>query len=429
MKKRLPNFILHSAFFFIFFLALIPILKIKALSIDELRQKIDEKNQAIKDLETQIVEQQKQIDEVGKQASSLKNTLKLLDAERKKFLAQIKVTENKITSASFLIESLSSSILGKEKNIGENSLAVAQILKQINELDSNSIVEATLNYNKLSDMWSSIDQLEQLSIKITQKVSSLKEAKKSLEKDKMESEQKKQELLALKTELADRKKIVEINQTEKNKLLKETQNKESNYKKILEEKFAMRDSFEREVLDFEAQLKFEIDPKNLPTPSSGILKWPLDFVKITQYFGKTDFANAHPQLYNGAGHNGIDLRASIGTVVKSSLRGKVIGTGNTDTVCPGASYGKWVLIEHPNGLSTLYAHLSLIKVESGQQISTGEMIGYSGNTGYATGPHLHFTVYASQGVEIMSRKSKVCNGTYTMPFADFRAYLNPLSYL
>ncbi|HEY4508236.1 MAG TPA: M23 family metallopeptidase, partial [Candidatus Paceibacterota bacterium] len=109
--------------------------------------------------------------------------------------------------------------------------------------------------------------------------------------------------------------------------------------------------------------------------------------------------------------------------------GTVKGAGNTDTVCPGASYGKWVLIEHANGLSTLYAHLSLIKVSEGQEVATGETVGYSGETGYATGPHLHFTVYATQGVRIMNRKSAVCGGTYRMPIADLKAYLNPLKYL
>ena|SRR5258708_5451936 len=133
--------------------------------------------------------------------------------------------------------------------------------------------------------------------------------------------------------------------------------------------------------------------------------------------------------YNGLGHNGIDLRATIGTPVKSAGDGVVMGTGNTDLVCRGASYGKWVMIKHNNGLSTLYGHLSLIKVGAGDTVTTGQTIAYSGQTGYATGPHLHFTVLASDAARIVQYPSKVCKGVYTLPVADTRAYLNPLLYL
>jgi murein DD-endopeptidase MepM/ murein hydrolase activator NlpD len=125
----------------------------------------------------------------------------------------------------------------------------------------------------------------------------------------------------------------------------------------------------------------------------------------------------------------VDFGIPTGTAVLSSASGIVKGTGDTDAVCPGASYGKWVLIEHPFGLSTLYAHLSVIQVNEGTDVSAGSVIGYSGDTGYSTGPHLHYTVYATQGVKITERKSRVCKGSYRMPLADLRAYLNPLSYL
>ena len=106
-----------------------------------------------------------------------------------------------------------------------------------------------------------------------------------------------------------------------------------------------------------------------------------------------------------------------------------MAVGDTDKVCPGASYGRWVLVEHQNGLSTLYAHLSVIRAVTGQDVATGDIVGYSGETGYATGPHLHFTVYATQGVRVVTRKSAVCQGSYTIPTASLNAYLNPISYL
>lgn len=168
----------------------------------------------------------------------------------------------------------------------------------------------------------------------------------------------------------------------------------------------------------------------MPPAGKGVLAWPLPTIRITQYFGNTEFAKSG--AYSGKGHNGVDFGASIGTEVKAALSGTVIGTGNTDQFKGCYSYGKWVLIRHENGLTTLYAHLSLIKVAKGQSVSTRETIGYSGNTGYSTGPHLHLTVYASQGVEIVRlgdiKKITNCGNAY-IPVAPLNAYLNPLDYL
>ena len=124
------------------------------------------------------------------------------------------------------------------------------------------------------------------------------------------------------------------------------------------------------------------------------------------------------------------MRASVGTTLKSAEAGVVVGTGDTDLDCKGATYGKWILIKHDNGLATIYGHLSLVKVRSGDRVARGQIIGYTGNSGYALGPHLHFSVLAAEGVEIGKVPSKVCGGViYTVPVAPFNAYLNPLNYL
>ena len=88
----------------------------------------------------------------------------------------------------------------------------------------------------------------------------------------------------------------------------------------------------------------------------------------------------------------------------------------------------WVLVRHGNGLTTLYAHLSSISVSKGQSVLTGQLLGHSGNTGYATGPHLHFTVYASDAVQF---KQYTCRSgpTVTVPISAYSAYLNPMDYL
>ncbi|MFQ5661718.1 MAG: M23 family metallopeptidase, partial [Candidatus Paceibacteria bacterium] len=218
----------------------------------------------------------------------------------------------------------------------------------------------------------------------------------------------------------------DINRNDKNTLLSITKNKESSYEKLLVKRKMEKEKFEDELRNLESQLQFELDPDSIPAAEKGVLAWPLEKVKITQYFGNTEFAKSGG--YKGEGHNGMDFRASSGTKVKAALAGEVIAV-NTQ-VAYMCQYGKWVLVRHANGLTTLYAHLSLIpdRIKVGQQVSTGQIIGYSGNTGYATGPHLHFTVYASKAVQF---KQYTCNSgaTLTIPVAAYSGYLNPMDYL
>lgn len=94
----------------------------------------------------------------------------------------------------------------------------------------------------------------------------------------------------------------------------------------------------------------------------------------------------HPVTRRYRFHEGIDLRAAVGTRVYASKAGRVIFAGRK------GGYGKIVGIEHEGNFSTWYGHLSRIRVKAGQTVSQGKVIGLSGNTGISTGPHLHFEI-------------------------------------
>jgi LysM repeat protein len=89
------------------------------------------------------------------------------------------------------------------------------------------------------------------------------------------------------------------------------------------------------------------------------------------------------------GHNGIDFGVSRGTPIHAAADGTVIIARNSGW---NGGYGVYVVITHPNGTQTLYAHLTNSIVSSGQSVTSGQVIGYSGNTGKSTGAHLHFEV-------------------------------------
>jgi murein DD-endopeptidase MepM/ murein hydrolase activator NlpD len=86
-------------------------------------------------------------------------------------------------------------------------------------------------------------------------------------------------------------------------------------------------------------------------------------------------------------HAAIDLAAPIGTPVKAAMDGRVSTVGYNGT------YGKFIIVNHNNGFQTMYAHLSVTSVTQGSLVNQGTKIGEVGNTGYSTGPHLHFAVF------------------------------------
>ena len=103
-------------------------------------------------------------------------------------------------------------------------------------------------------------------------------------------------------------------------------------------------------------------------------------VEFSSGFG----VRSDPFLGRPAMHTGLDFRASTGDPVRATANGKVVNAGWS------GGYGRMVEIDHGNGLSTRYGHLSEIGVKIGQQISIGQVIGAVGSTGRSTGPHLHY---------------------------------------
>lgn len=88
----------------------------------------------------------------------------------------------------------------------------------------------------------------------------------------------------------------------------------------------------------------------------------------------------------GSVHKGIDWACPIGTAIMASSGGTVVQAGWF------SSYGNCVTIRHPDGKQTRYAHLSRVLVSAGQSVQQGQKIALSGNTGWSTGPHVHFEI-------------------------------------
>lgn len=397
---------------------------------ESLQVQIEERSLKVRELQAEIAKLQVALDETNEQKQTLQNAIKALDLNIQKLTKSITLTQTQIAAKDQEIRGLSGDISDTAVDITEAQRGVADSLRQLAVRDGESAAAVVLGGATLSSFFDEVVTLSTLRSSLHNRIEDLSSLKTNLETSKAAAERKRRELGILQKNLSEQKQGLAITRTSQNQLLQQTKNKESNYQALIAEKQAQQAKFEAELEQFEAQLGLSVNAENLPHPGSGVLRWPLDQPFVTQYFGNTSFATANPQIYAGRGHNAIDLRASPGTPIKAARSGVVLGTGDTDTACPNASYGKWIFIRHDNGLSTLYAHLSAISIGQGSTVLTGAVIGYSGSTGYATGPHLHFGVYATEGSKIGSFPSKTCKGrVFTVPLADPRAYLNPLSYL
>lgn len=113
------------------------------------------------------------------------------------------------------------------------------------------------------------------------------------------------------------------------------------------------------------------------------------FAKVTSGFGYRD----HPSTGRHAVHGGVDLAADLGTPVKAFAEGTVERVGED------GNYGKYLYLNHPNGVTTFYAHCSELCVKQGEQVQAGQMVAKVGSTGKSTGAHLHFEVHL-EGVRL-----------------------------
>lgn len=456
-SKLLSDFFRVSVFVFclsIFIYGYAPTPAAQGASVAELQAQIQDRNEQLAQLEAEIAKYEEELTKIGADRQTLEAEIARLDTSRKKLATDIAVTENRIATTDLQLEELGDQITDKERRIDESKGAIQSGLRSLAKLDTGTFAETLLASAKLSDVWEDGDQLRRVQTALSNEVTLLAATKNALIDDYTEAAQKQGQLVSYKKELSGQKRVLDSNRQEQSSILSTTKNTESAYQKLLDDKREAQKQLEAEIKSFEAEIQYTLDPTKIPAAGSGVLKFPFDpsvaqrclerekvfgnLYCITQYFGNTAFAQSG--AYNGKGHNGIDFGISEGTKIVTALSGIVEAWGNTDAVPGCYSYGKWVLVKHPNGLSSLYAHLSVISVEKGEPVATGQLLGYSGKTGYATGPHLHFTVFASDGVQIKNlRDWYASNGASTgtpcakggaiIPVAGTEAYLNPLDYL
>ncbi len=401
--------------------------------IDRLQNEINQRSNRLSEIDAEIAKFEVELAVVGGEKKTLQSAINRLELERKKVNADISRTETLISSTDLEINKLVLEISKTQNDMSGTKDAISAIIRQEHQAGDTTLIEMMLGNERLSQFWNKLDTYQNIRETLAVKVSELDSYQEILTGKRSTNENKRGELSSLKTQYTGQNEVLANNKSEQAKLLEVTKSEEKSYQQLLASKQQAKEDIQREMREFESKLQFVLNPSTVPTAGSAVFSWPLANVIITQYFGGTEFAARNAAAYGGrAYHPGVDMGAPSGTTIMAPLSGTVRATGNTDAVPGCYSWGKWTLIDHANGLSTLYAHQSAINVSPGQSVSTGEVIGYVGSTGFSTGPHLHFTVYAKEGVSVRKFneiKTVTSCGPASTPVAAVDAYIDPMLYL
>lgn len=381
--------------------------------IDDLREEIQQKEQEIKELEQKAAEYKEELKNAQEKKDTLQNQLSIIESRIRKLRNDIYITSAKIDNASLKIEELSLDIDEKENEIDKKKDSIAEMIRALYEYDQESLLEIVLMKESFSDFLNQVRYIELLQENVHRDLLLLQELKRGLEEQKTAVEYQRNQLYVLNNQLYGQKQIVDSEKKEKDYLLIKTKGEEKQYQSLLDEVLRQQQEIQQEIFELEDKLRMTIDPNALPEARPGVLSWPVDGV-LTQNYGITPYSQ---RLYASGFHNGIDIASSYGEPIRAARDGTVLAIGS----CGRYAYGNWLAIEHDNGLTTFYAHLSGYgNYGVGDSVSRGTIIGYEGNTGYSTGPHLHFGVYVTETFRVESRWFG------QLPLG---AHLNPMNYL
>lgn len=390
--------------------------------VQELKNKIEEKSEEIKKLEESAKQYRDEIFYSQNKSKNLKEDLARVERTITQLRRDLNLTEKKLERTSFEIEHLKIETRTKEIAIQKMRRGLAGLIQIIFESDHQGPIDIFLRHNFLSDLLGQLEYILQVKSRIVNTLGALRELKNELEEKKEIAEVKKKELFLLDMVLSDRKKIQENAKKEQANLITITKNGEKKYQELLRETEKKQEKILQQIEELEEELRKKIDSSSLPQERTGLLLWPTESRSVSQGYGETPFTRgAGKHFYKF--HNGVDIMGHVGTPIFATDKGQVIAVGDTDRFCPRGAYGKYIVIDHKNNLATMYAHLSLVRVQSGQEVTRGDIIGYIGSSGLSTGPHLHFTLYDARTVEIRLGPVGTCG---LLPFGGS---LNPLLYL
>ena len=357
----------------------------KAAQIAALEQKKKEQQEKLKDLEKQIAEAKAKKEDVMV-------TKNLLDQRNQLLLEQIDDTQNQIDDAA-------AQIARYELLEQEQYELFCQQVRSEEERGSLSYLSVLFKATSMADLLNRMEFVNEVAEYNKTLIAAMKETRENIKAEKTEMEAKEAQLGEQQDELQGK-----LDETTK------LMNEYAADQRELEKLYAAEEEAGKAIVAEINRLMAESDV----VPSAEGFIWP---VTTSRKISSPQGNRVSPG--NGIGssnHKGVDIcNVSYSSKIYATKSGKVLiaSMPYSDPDGGKSGYGNYVVIDHGGGMSTLYAHMSIVKVSVGQYVSQGDVIGVTGNTGASTGPHLHYEVHSTTMV----------NGRAVT------VYENPLNYL
>ena len=336
-------------------------------------------------LKTKVAEAGKRKNELKNQLSGLTNDLSALQKQISLLDSQIEAQQDEIDAQEELLTELTQMIADKTIELEESERQQAEQYAQLRsrlrymvEHGTTSSLSILLSSDSFSDFLNRYEIIRQISLRDENLFEQLKAIRDKVLTEKQELEDTKKEAEDTKLQMEANKAELEAQMEAKRKQMDSIQLAQKNvkdaYAAMIETEDELMAQYKKAAAEYAAQ----------STYVGGTFMWPLpagNNVVTCKYGMRT-----HPITGKRKLHTGVDLRAATGTKVYAANKGTVTTSGYS------SAWGNYIIISHGGGITTLYAHLSKRSVSKDDKVKQGDIIGYSGNTGYSTAPHLHFEI-------------------------------------
>lgn len=336
--------------------------------------------------------------ELKSKLSSLQDSQDTIMEKKKLLDDQYALTQKEIDNVNAQIANYNNLITEKETKIAETQAKEEKqyelFCTRVRAMEENGTVsywEVIFKATDFSDLLSRLDFITEIMEYDENLIQQLRDLRQQINEQKTELEGAKTEVVSAKSELVTKRQELAAQAAQANSLMNDLESQADEYEATLKKLEAEEDSIQAKIVAKSKELAAQANSgkptgtvsTNTWTGSGGYI-WPETASKrITSPFG----TRMHPIYHRYITHNGVDI-GGVGTST-SILAAKA---GTVIVSAYSSSYGNYVVISHGSGNTTLYAHMSALKVNEGDYVKQGTVVGISGSTGNSTGPHLHFEI-------------------------------------